>query len=329
MIFSLVLLSFTRFFITHNHNLSIGVTLDLAFSIPVIHALLSTRSKNLKYSTALFFTIGLIVASFIIPKSNQFLLHQVKAWMVPVVELCSIVFFIVQTQKIRSRQSLLKKNDDDFYTVFKLVSKELLPPRLTSIITAEIAAFYYGFFNWHKVAYSDKTFSYHKKTGIISLIGVFIFMILIETFVFHLLLQKWSGKVAWIVSGISFYAVLQAFGIARSILKRPIQINDDRLVIRYGILAETTIDLKDIISAEIYNKQSVTGENLRALSPFKKLEEPDIILNLSQPYYIEGIYGSRKIFDQLLISIDEKEVFLKQFRELSGTNSGTCTAKQQ
>jgi hypothetical protein len=329
LVLGLILLSFTRFFIAQNHNLSIGITVDLVFSIPLIHFFLSRRNSNLKYSTALFFTAGLLVANFIIPKNNQFLLHEVKVWVVPVIELCSIVFFVIQTKKIRSKHALLRKNNDDFYTVFKQVLKELLPTRLAAIITAEISAFYYGFFNWRKVDYTDKTFSYHKKTGTVSLIGVFIFMIMVETFVFHLLLQRWSEKIACSVSGLSFYAALQAFGIAKSILKRPIQINDDQLIIPYGILAETVIDLKDIVSVEAYNKQSITGENLKALSPFKKLEEPDIILNLTQLYHIEGIYGSKKAFDQLLINVDEKEVFIKQVKVLLDTNSGTCIAKQQ
>jgi hypothetical protein len=317
LVLGLILLSFTRFFIAHNHNLSVGITVDLVFSIPLIHALLSRRNSNLKYSTALFFTAGLIVAGFIIPKNNQFLLHDVKVWLVPVIELCSIVFFVIQTKKIRSKHALLKKYSDDFYTVFKQVSKELLPERLAAIITAEISAFYYGFFNWRKVDYTDKTFSYHKNTGTVSLISVFIFMIMIETFVFHLLLGRWSEKAAWALSGLSFYAALQAFGIARSILKRPIQINNDQLIIPYGILAETTINLKDIVSVEAYNKQSITGENLKALSPFKKLEEPDIILNLIRLYHIEGIYGNKKVFDQLLINVDEKEVFINQLKALS------------
>jgi len=160
----LILLSFTRFFIAYNHSFSIAITFDLVFSIPLIHILLSTRSSNLKYSTCLFFTAGLIVASFIIPKNNQFLLHEVKLWVIPVMELCGIVFFVIQTKKIRSKHALLKQNSDDFYTTFKKVSKELLPARLASIITAEISAFYYGFFNWRKVVYDDNTFSYHIKT---------------------------------------------------------------------------------------------------------------------------------------------------------------------
>jgi hypothetical protein len=316
----LILLSSSQFFAAHNRNLSIAITLDLVFSIPLIHVLLSTRNNTLKYSTALFFTVGLIVAGFIIPKKNQFLLHEIKVWVVPVIEASSIIFFVIQTKKARSKHAALKKDSEDFYTVLKKVSGELLPAKLATVISAEISAFYYGFLNWKKIDYDNKNFSYHKKTGIIPLIGVLIFMILIETSVFHLLLAKWNVKVAWLVSGISVYAALQAFGIARSILKRPIQIINNRLIIPYGILAETAFDINDMASIGRYNKQLTDIENLRSLSLFKKLEEPGIILHLTKTHYIDGIYGSRKAFDKLLIHVDEKEVFIKQLQLLAQTS---------
>jgi len=316
LILVLILFSCSRLLVIQNRNLSIAITLDLVFLIPLIHVILSQRNNNLKYSTALFFTIGLIVASFIIPKNNQFLLHDIKVWVVPVIEFCGIFLFIIQTRNIRSKQIALNGNSEDFYTVFKNVAKDLLPSKLASIITAEISAFYYGFFNWKKIIYNNKTFSYHKNTGTLSLIGVFIFMIALETSVFHLLLAKWSIKAAWIITGVSVYAVLQAFGIARSLLKRPIKIIDKQLIIPYGILAETAFNVNDIITIESYNKQTIGSENLKCLSPFKKIEEPDIILYLTQTHCIDGIYGSQKVFDKLLINVDEKEVFIKQLQLL-------------
>jgi hypothetical protein len=257
-----------------------------------------------------------LVASLIIPKNEQFILHEIKVWVVPVIEFCGIGFFIIQTKKALAIHAETKNSTDDFYTVFKSVSAQLLPQKLASIISAEISAFYFGFFTWKKTVHNDRSFSYHKKSGILVLIGVFIFMILVETSVFHLLLAKWSVKVAWLFSGLSLYAALQAYGIARSICKRPVQIIGDKILIPYGILAETTIDLKDIARAAVHDKQVVLGENVRCLSPFKKIEEPNILLNLTQLHYIDGIYGSKKAFDQLLISVDERDAFLEEIDKL-------------
>jgi hypothetical protein len=145
--------------------------------------------------------------------------------------------------------------------------------------------------------------------------GVFIFMILIETSVFHLLLSKWNNKIAWWFSGVSLYAAIQAFGIARSIVRRPIQIIESQLFIPYGILAETTLALKDIRSIKSYDKQ-LSGQTLNCLSPFSKLEEPNILIELVKPYYIDKIYGGKKQFSFLLINVDHKDLFFETIQQL-------------
>jgi len=81
----LAFLTFSRFFVTHNAKLSIGITLDLIFSVPLLHVLLSKRSKNLKYSATLFFTAGILIAGIVIPKNDQFLLREIKFWIAPLI----------------------------------------------------------------------------------------------------------------------------------------------------------------------------------------------------------------------------------------------------
>jgi hypothetical protein len=312
----LIFLTFTRFFITHDYKLSIGITFDLVFTVPLFHILLSKRNNNLKYSAALFFTVGILIAGIIIPKNDQFLLHGIRLWVVPAIEFCGIAFFAVKTKKILTRHREPGNVKGDFYTTFKTVANEVLPKRLASIVSGEISVFYYSFFNWQKPVFDNKNFSYHKKTGILMLIGVFIFMILVEATVFHLLLARWSAKAAWSLSAISLYAAIQAFGVARSISKRPIQIIGHRLIIRYGILAETTINLNDVLSVGMTNKPLIINENSKYLSPFKKIEEPNIVIQVNKLHYIEGIYGSKKLFDTLLINVDEKESFVAQMQLL-------------
>jgi hypothetical protein len=311
-----VFLSSTKFFTAHDYELSIGITVDLLFSIPLCHFLLFKSQNHVKYSTALFFTAGIIVASLIVPKSDQYFLRQVRLWIVPVIELCSIAFLVLKARKEVRRYNQVQKLKRDFYTVFKGVTTEILPRRLALIVSAEISAFYYVFFSWRKPTSDSKVFTYYKEGGIIALMGIFIFMILIEASVFHLLLAKWNETTAWAFSGVSLYAGIQAFGIARSIIKRPIQITEDQVFIPYGILSETTFDLKDILSIKTYDKQLATAQNSTCLSPFAKIDEPDVIIELGRPYHIEQIYGGRKKFDLLLINVDNKVLFIERIQKL-------------
>jgi len=81
----LAVLTFTHFFATHNAKLSAGITLDLIFSVPLLHVLLSKRNKNLNYTVSLFFTAGILIAGLVIPKNNQFLLREIKFWIAPLI----------------------------------------------------------------------------------------------------------------------------------------------------------------------------------------------------------------------------------------------------
>lgn len=229
-----------------------------------------------------------------------------------------MTFFVVKT-----RQALAKYKEagsdnaaNDFYTTFKSIAAELMPKRLASIISGEIAAFYYGFFHWKKPVLDDKTYSCHKNTGIVIVISIFIFMILVETTVFHLVLAKWSTKAAWILTTLSLYAAMQAFGIARSICNRPLKITTNRLIIPYGILAETAIDFAAILSVTIADKSAIANGEVKCLSPLKKIEEPNVLIRLNTTCCIEGLYGSKKPFGQLLINVDEKDAFIAQMQLL-------------
>jgi hypothetical protein len=97
----------------------------------------------------------------------------------------------------------------------------------------------------------ENEFSYHKDSGTITLLIAIIFIVAIETLVLHILLTKWSSLVAWILTFLSIYSGIQIFGFLKSMFKRPISIENNKLFLRYGIMNETTIDLKNIDNIEI------------------------------------------------------------------------------
>lgn len=318
--------SFSRIVAAHTMPFSAGITFDLIFTVPLLHFLLARGSSYLKYSLSLFFTAGLLVASTIIPAAGQFWLHQVKLWIVPAIEISVISVLVIKTRQAAARHRQAESAGQDFYSTLKAVSRELLPKRLAAIVTAELGAFYYGFCCRRKPVDTDTQFSYHKKTSTLLFIGIFIFMILLETTVFHLLVARLSVKAAWVLTSLSLYAALQAFGIARSVCMRPVEINGDRLIIPYGILADTAISLHDVLSIEIV-QPGARPENAMCISPFKKMEEPDVLLKLGRTYTINGIYGSEKAFEALLIRVDEQEKFISAVLLLLHRNKNTAETR--
>ena len=173
--------------------------------------------------------------------------------------------------------------------------------------------FYYLFFSWQKKELNKNEFTYHKKSGIKSVLMVLIFVAFAETFVMHLFLMEFNKTVAWVLFGVSIYTGLQIISFTRSISKRPVVIDflKKRLFLRYGFFSETTIPIEQIEKIE-FNKRSLPDDkSIVKLSPLGMLDSHNIILHLNQENTLSGIYGISKKYNKIAINIDEKEKFQK------------------
>lgn len=144
-----------------------------------------------------------------------------------------------------------------------------------------------------------------------AVLGAIIFLVIAETFIFHLLLQRWSETAAWILSGLSIYSGLQLLGLSRSMSKRPIYVQEDRLELRYGIFGETSVPLSDICKVELTTGELPTGTKIIRLSPLGGLESPNVILYLDSSHVLHRFYGIKRSFDAIALYVDEKEAFVK------------------
>ena len=176
-------------------------------------------------------------------------------------------------------------------------------------VVTEIAVFYYGFIYWKKRKLKENEFSYHKDSGTIALLIAIIFIVAIETVVFHILLTKWSSIAAWILTFLSIYSGIQIFGFLKSMIKRPITIENDKLYLRYGIMNEATIDLKDIDTIEVSSKDIELNKETRKLSFLGELESHNIVIRLKEDNTLIGLYGMKRKFKNLVFFVDDKIEF--------------------
>jgi hypothetical protein len=316
LILSSILLAKSPIFQLYPDEISIGITFDLILTVPIVYYLLICKKNISKITTVPFFIAGIVVASFILPKDYQFYLSEIKYWVLPIVE---TTVFIIIVFKVRKTIQLFKKQKTftpDFYSALKIATSEVLPKKISPALATEVAVIYYGFFNWKQRVLNDNEFSYHIKSGTITLLSVFIFMIILEMSVIHVLLQKWSNTAAWILSILSFYAILQVFGFLRSMGKRPVTIEDDRLILRYGLLSESIIFLDKIDSIEVSRKPIDPNKLEQKLSPLKDFESHNIILHLKTENSISGLYGIQQTYKSIAFHIDHKEKFVKKLKNV-------------
>ncbi|PKV48458.1 hypothetical protein ATE84_0457 [Aquimarina sp. MAR_2010_214] len=315
LILTVILITKSQMFATNTSALSIGITLDLLFTIPIVYFIL-IKKKNIPKTTVVpFFILGMVIASYIIPQEHQSTLNWAKNWIFPFVELSVGLFVFYKFRQTIKRYKANAKQELDFFSALKETCSEIAPGKIAIFLTMELAVLYYGFISWKKRILAENEFTYHKNSGTISLLAALIVIIGVETYVLHILLLKWSAIAAWIASILSVYSSIQIFGFLKSITKRPVTIEGDILHLRYGILSETTINISSIASIEMTNKEIEFDTKTIKLSPLGELESHNMLITLKQENIFSGLYGMKKTYKTIAFFIDDKEKFTSLIKE--------------
>lgn len=310
LIFLSILILLMRLPITQeNSALSLAITVDLLFTVPFIYFLLIRKTKIPKITVIPMLIVGVVVGSLFLPSNNQYYLSLFKTWGLPLIELCVVTFIFLKVRLVLKTYKEQKNSFSDFFSALKSTCYKTFPKGVVMPLVTEIAVFYYGFIYWKKRPLKAGEFSYHKESGTITLIAAIIFIIGIETLVLHILLAKWNTTIAWILTFLSIYSGIQLFGFLKSMLKRPSVVTANKLFLRYGIMAETVIDLEDIDSIEFSSKEIELSKTVRKLSFLGALESHNTIINLKEENYIVGLYGIKRKYKTLLLHIDNKAEF--------------------
>ncbi|QKX05720.1 hypothetical protein HN014_12640 [Aquimarina sp. TRL1] len=308
---AVILIPYSPFFTAHTATLSLGITLDLLLTIPLVYFLLIRKTNIPKTTLVPVLVLGVITGSYILPEAHQQYLIAFKNWGLPVIEITIVLTVIYKVVTTIKKFKKVHKKQLDFYTAVRETCEQIVPKKIAALLSSEIAIIYYGFWFWKPVPTTSTTFSYHKNSGIITLLFAFIFIIGIETYVLHIWIEKWSLITAWILSGISCYSAIQIFGISKAIIKRPIRIEQDTLLLRFGILSEVNILKKDIAAVTISSAAIPEGEHQTTkLSPLGDLDSHSVFIDLKKPYTIHQLYGKNKTVTRIALAVDQKEAFV-------------------
>ncbi len=313
-LFGILILLIKSPFLPGNETLVMGITADLLLIVPLVYFLLIRKTEIPKTTVIPIMIIGLFIGTYFLPNESQYYLNIFKTWIFPIVEISVLSIVIYNVRKVINQFKANKTKAFDFFTALKHTCYDILPKGVVIPIVTEIAVFYYGFIFWKRRELKANEFSYHKESGTVALLGAIIFIIGVETVVLHILLSRWSVIAAWILTFLSIYSGIQIFGFLKSMFKRPISIENGHIYLRYGIMAETNIDLKDIDSIEISSKDIEVNKETKKLSFLGDLESHNIIIRLKKENELVGLYGTRKKYKNLAMYIDDKNEFANQIK---------------
>ncbi len=308
----MVLIAQSALFQNNAENLAIGITVDLLFTVPLVYFLLIRKTTIPKTTVVPFLILGIVICSLILPAENQQYLALFKTYVLPIVELSVLAYVVYNVRKAIKSYRLKGSLSVDFFTTLKNTCSEILPKNAVIPVVTEIAVFYYGFIYWKKRELKDNEFSYHKDSGTTALLAAIIFVVAIETVVAHILLAKWSGIAAWAFTSLSIYSGFQLFGFLKSMLKRPISIEKDQLVLRYGIMSEAVIDFENIENIEISSKELELDKETRKLSFLGNLEGHNVIIRVKAINTITRLYGTKRTFKTIVLHVDDKAEFKRR-----------------
>ena len=292
------------------NQMALAVSIDLLLVIPLIYFLLIRKTDIPKTTVIPVVLIGFVFGTLFIPKEEQTYLELFKLWVLPVLELGIISFVIYKVRKAVLSYRRNKNVSPDFFAVLKQSCSEIVPNRLATPLATEIAVFYYGFIDWKARKLDANEFSYHKKNGSQALMFGIVLVIAVETYVLHILLLKWSEIAAYLVTFLSIYTGLQFIGFAKSISKRPIKIESDRLVLRYGMVNEAVISFENIESIEASTKDLDEDKLTKRFSLLGELEPHNVVLKVKDIQEFQSIYGIKRKFQTLAFYVDDVDEFV-------------------
>lgn len=299
----------TSLFHENPANLSIGLTLDLVLLAPLLYFLAIRKTKISKLSIIPIFILCTFLASKILPIEHQGLLNLTK-WLLFPIEIFVLGYFIIQVKRIRSKFSTHEKKEQSFLETLQLSLEEVMGKSIVSrLFTSEISLFYYCLFAWRnplEVPENTTGFTLHKRAAYGMIVGVFFFIILIETLAMHLLIAQWSNTIAWVLSALSVYSLLFLFADYIAIRKRLTYFTNHQLHLNIGIRWRAIIKRQNIKSIQLKPGHLQAQEGLLRGELFGS---PNVLIEFIHPVEFTGYYGIKKQVKLLTLSVDEAKQF--------------------
>ena len=246
-------------------------------------------------------------------RAGGFLLPEVDQQYVPSLRWVSVLLELLVVATLVRRFRRVQLNDDDVLARIRGAVSAIFPyKRLAGLIAAEAAILYYALFSWRVKPETNRNaqaFSYGEASGYNSLGTLLALLILCEGVPLHFLLSHYNAVIAWIWTGLDIYGLLWAVAMIRASKLRVILVDEQWVKVRAGIIWEAEIPRKHILSCQRVS----SAETLAKTPDYLKmvmLNDPQYILQLSQPVVAVGFYGQRRMFTQMGIAIDQGEAFV-------------------
>jgi hypothetical protein len=178
------------------------------------------------------------------------------------------------------------------------------------LFVLEALMMYLSFVGWflryRRVQPQHQLFFYHQQSRYTPVFVAWMSVMIIETVLFHLLIQGWNATVAWVITGISIYSCVWLAGEYTLIKLSPHVLDGTALYLRAGLRWSTQITLSEIVAVEKPKRADTKAPDYVA---FVRSDEPQMVLCLAHPVRVDGLFGTHKMVSRIGIFVDGPERF--------------------
>lgn len=287
-----------------------ALTLDLTLLVPLLYYLFLVRWRGWPVITVLpVFLVSVLTAGWLIPKTQHHVLDLV-GYAAVLAELAVVAVVVHKVLQLRRRFREKAASGMDVYESLRESARPVLGPVAGGALAYEAAIFYYAVAGWFRSPQPDaKSFTVYRNVGYAALLVAVTIVLVVETVGIHMLVRMWSPVAAWILTGLSLYALIWLIGDFHALRLRPVQISGEMLHLRLGLRWTASIPLASIravlTSADDQKPVGIGKEHLKALL----IGGANRRLELSEPVCAIGLYGFSRHVTTIDLQIDEPARF--------------------
>ncbi|HTU64256.1 MAG TPA: hypothetical protein VMF89_37580 [Polyangiales bacterium] len=310
-----LLMARSTYFRAEPEVIGTAIMVDLTFTAALCHWLLGIRLAGLPHWTIVpVLALGLSLGRALLPAD----LANVGAYSlvaVAVIEGSAMLFAIFNLRKIVRAVRAARRQGVNGFDALEAALLSLMPsaPLFVSYARFELQVWTMCFAGWffaRRPADGARVFTHHKEPHWFALVGVLLFLVVVEAVVVHVLLQAYHFTTAkWIFAALSGYALvwllgdLQALRVYRSSIRT--RAGEPVLELRIGARGHATIPVRNIAKVEV-GAWDKAGPDEALFVLFGKA---NVKLSLHAPSAFKPAIGGEQRVRTLLTQIDDAEGF--------------------
>jgi hypothetical protein len=285
-----------------------GITFDLCITIPALFWFFLVRTgRSRPLSLIPVFLISASIAAAVIPAGHDGFLRTLAVAQAPL-ELVVVAALVIRLRRSASETA----GETDILVRFRAAAESLFgKSRVGEAAVTELGALYYAATGWRKdEVQGPGTTTFHRLSGWGSIVLCIAVLIVAESIAVHLFVQQWSPTAAWIVTALDLWGILWLVGDYQAFRLRPTTVTADCIQLRFGMRWTAGIDAQNIES--IRSLDPIEAEKLRKERDYLRLsilDEPSMLMTLSEPVEVIGPIGMRKLIKRIGLRPDRPEVF--------------------